>query len=161
MNTWSKKTIAYSLPVLFFALLLTFGCKTSSTVSVQQITGNWQEREPSDVMQFAGSGHYIQFFENKTFQLEQNLWTDMLDSNSPCRANRTEYIKGTYRLKGSTLKLMGKYFENNTFANAKPNCKNVAEFKKTYQIEINSDGEKITLDKNEVQPGQQILLLKQ
>ncbi len=161
MNMWMQKTKPFLLSLLILGLLSTFACKTTSTVSVQQISGTWQEKEPTDVMQFAGSGHYIKFNDNNTFQLEQNLWTDMLDPNSPCRANRTDYIKGSYKLKGSTLKLTGKYFEDNTFATAKPNCKNISEFKKTYQIEINSDGERITLDKNEVQPGLQVLLIKQ
>ncbi len=161
MTMWKQNAKIYLLPILIFGLLSTFACKTSSLVSIQQISGTWQEKEPTDVMQFAGSGHYIKFSDNNTFQLEQNLWTDMLDPKSPCRANRTDYIKGFYKLKGSTLKLTGTYCEDNTFATTKANCKNESEFKKTYQIEINSDGERIILDKNEVEPGMQILLIKQ
>jgi len=161
MNTWIQIIKPFTFLLIFTGLLLTFSCKTTSTVSIQQITGNWQEKEPTEVVQYVGSSHYIEFSANNTFQLSQNHWTDMLDPNAPCRANRTDYIKGFYKLKGSTLKLTGSYYDTISFVNKKPNCKNQSAFNQTYQIEITADGERVTLDKNEVQPDQQILLIKQ
>jgi len=156
--SFPKQRLAPTIAFLFFLLFSLSNCSTSSNLANTQLIGTWQEKEPQDAVQMAGTGHYFKFNPDKTFQLEQQNWTDSVTSGDPCGFNRTDYIKGTYKIKGSSIKLSGKYYDAG-FKTPTPNCKGQTSFSNSYVSTFNT--EVIIMNSDEETLSRQIRLIKQ
>jgi len=74
------------------------------------------------------------------------------------RFGYTNYIKGTYKIKGSTLKLKGQHYDAG-FTALTPNCKGETTFSQSYQASYTA--ELTILNTDAENPAGQIQLMKQ
>lgn len=117
--------------LLLAGLLLILLVACTKTDNPPNITGNWEEQESSNFIQFAGSTHVFEF-KADSFFLSLRYWTDMIDVNAPCPHNRTEYIRGTYELTEDMLSISGKYTDE-TFVTEQATCDGELDYEASYE----------------------------
>ena len=152
-----KLITPHCLILLTTITLFLSNCTSTRSLNYAQLTGTWQEQEPEGMIQMAGSTHRFTFYEDRTFHLEQQRWTDAITAGDPCGFSRTDHLKGRYKIKNGVLKLSGKYYDAQ-FENPKPNCKNEVNFKKEYVFKLKA--EQLLLNADSDQAYRQILLIR-
>ena len=87
------------LLLLIVAIILTVSCEKEEPLLDQSIIlGTWEEVEPEDLGQFAGSNHTFIFREDSFF-LEIHSWTDVVyqdENGNWVGPDSYGYIKGEY-----------------------------------------------------------------
>jgi hypothetical protein len=104
--------IAYLIIVICFLARCIDDNEDQLTPNVLQ--GTWIEKEPDDIIQFAGN-NYTFSFKQDTFFMKKKYWTDIVvpgNSNSSII-----YAKGLYTIETDTIRLFGNLCPDSSYCN--------------------------------------------
>ncbi len=104
------------LPVLCLTLLLSCKDDDQPLLETSMLQGKWVEKEPEDLIQFAGTNHTFVFREDSFF-IKIESWTDVVEPEDPCDGcPGYVYAKGEYSFDLTTINFEGKIGLDSNFA---------------------------------------------
>ena len=136
------ETIAKAPLLVLLVMILFIGAKCdfnqSEDLNLNDLIGQWSEKEDPDKIQFAGSNHQFKFFEDHTFHLKLRSWTDAIDPDAVCPATRIDYVKGTFQIDDKEIRFFGSYSDE-SFSEEIPNCSGEETFTFESEVEFKED----------------------
>ena len=110
------RLVKIMLPILSIAFLLSCKDDDQPLLGTSMLQGKWVEKEPEDLIQFAGTNHTFVFREDSFF-IKIESWTDVVDPGDPCEGcPGYVYAKGEYAFDLTTINFEGKIGLDSNFA---------------------------------------------
>lgn len=111
-------------------LLAISACKDlpeNRVLTPSELSGTWSQTFAPGECAYGCTAHLFQFDADGHFRLLINRSSDAIDIDSPCPANRTSFVAGTWSVDGFEITLHGLYTASD-FSTPAPDCAEGADF---------------------------------